>query len=252
MLWAVNDSGNDPLLWALGTDGRLLGTVRVAGVKNEDWEALASFELDGESWLVIGDVGDNDAVRATVRLHYVREPVIDGGKLPEDASVRPERTVNFSYEDGPRDCESLAVDVLGRRVLLMSKRVKPPALYELPLRPHGKVVAAKIAPRVSIPALDEERSRLLARLARYATQPTAMDLSSDGRTLVVQTYTDAFRFRRGKGQTWAGALAEEPERIPVPLMPQAEALAFSRAGRSFWVSSEHTPNPLVLIDPDQE
>ena len=49
LLWSDNDSGGQPVLYGIGIDGHLRGTVRVAGVKNIDWEDLASFELDGQA-----------------------------------------------------------------------------------------------------------------------------------------------------------------------------------------------------------
>ena len=39
VLWIINDGGNDPLLFAVGIDGADLGTFRVDGAENYDWEA---------------------------------------------------------------------------------------------------------------------------------------------------------------------------------------------------------------------
>ena len=41
--WAVNDSGDEPRLYALRKDGRDRGTLRVRGATNTDWEDLAAF-----------------------------------------------------------------------------------------------------------------------------------------------------------------------------------------------------------------
>jgi hypothetical protein len=43
LLWALNDSGNPPVLFALSARGAARGAVRVAGVENIDWEDLAAF-----------------------------------------------------------------------------------------------------------------------------------------------------------------------------------------------------------------
>ena len=247
VLWALNDSGNEPRLFAIGTAGESLGSVRVEGAGATDWEDMASFTLDGVSYLVIGDVGDNLAVRKSVALVFIREPVIKGERIAEDSVVRPDWTVDFGYEDGPRDCESVAVDVPGKRVLLMSKRTKQPAVYEIPIRSSG-ATATRITDKVIIPALEKEDGRLLAAIGRFATQPTAMDVSADGRLAVVQTYTDAWLFRRESDQTWGDAFAGEPERIRVPPLLQAEAIAFDRKGNAVFISGEGTPSPLIRID----
>jgi len=247
VLWALNDSGNEPRLYAIGTGGESLGSVRVEGAGATDWEDMASFTLDGVSYLVIGDVGDNLAVRKSVVLAFVREPVIRGERIAEDSVVRPDWTVDFGYEDGPRDCEAVAVDVPGKRVLLMSKRTKQPVVYEIPIRSTG-AVATRITDEVIIPALEKEDGRLLAAIGRFATQPTSMDLTADGRLAVVQTYTDAWLFRRAEGQDWGEAFAGSPERIRVPPMGQAEAVAFDADGKSVFVSGEGSPSRLVRIE----
>lgn len=249
LLWAHNDGGNEPRLYAIGIDGKSLGSVLVDGASATDWEDIASFELDGASYLVIGDVGDNDAVRKKVALLFIREPAIVGDRVEKDLVVRPEWIVEFSYEDGPRDCESVAVDVPGERILLMSKRTKPPAVYTIPFRSAG-AVATRITDRVSIPTLDKKDSRLLAAIGRFATQPTSMDVTPDGRLAIVQTYTDAWLFRRAPDQAWGDAFAGEPERLRVPPLLQAEAIAFDREGVHVFVSGEGTPNPLVRIERD--
>jgi len=74
LLWIHNDSAGQPVLYAIGTDGRLRGSVRIAGVKNIDWEDIASFELDGQAWLLIADTGDNNGTRKNCALYVIAEP----------------------------------------------------------------------------------------------------------------------------------------------------------------------------------
>ena len=45
ILWTVNDSGDDPILYAVSTTGADLGTLKVAGAKNRDWEDLGRSAL---------------------------------------------------------------------------------------------------------------------------------------------------------------------------------------------------------------
>ncbi len=80
-LWAHNDSLNAPILYAFGSDGRDLGSLRVEGASYLDWEDMASFELDGQPYLVIGDVGDNKAIRPFVSLFFLREPAIPSERI---------------------------------------------------------------------------------------------------------------------------------------------------------------------------
>ncbi len=233
-LWAHNDSLNAPILFAVGTDGRSLGSVRLEGASYLDWEDMASFELDGSSYLVIGDVGDNRALRPFVSLWFVREPAI-----PEENTGEGVATVawelHFRYEDGPRDCEALAVDEVGRRILLLTKRTDPPLVYELPL--------ARVEGEFGV-----QTARRIAAVTGLG-KPTALDVSPDGSRAIVQTSRATYVFDRREGQSWSEAFAKPVQRIEMPDLSSIEAATFDRAGRSVFVTREKRPNPLVRIDP---
>jgi len=109
LLWAHNDSDNAPVLFALGTDGRLRGQLRPIGATNVDWEDIASFEAEGRAWLLVADVGDNASQRTNCVLYVVPEPD-PGGWRPGANSGRGRLAHPRRYPDGPRDCEAVAVD----------------------------------------------------------------------------------------------------------------------------------------------
>src|SRR6185369_7794667 len=118
LLWAHNDSGGEPLLYALDAKGALRGKLRIGGEKNTDWEDIAAFDLDGHTWLLVADTGDNDNKRNDGALLIVAEP--------DPADLRPDRElmatvawrVPVRYPDGPRDCESVAVDAREGKIYL--------------------------------------------------------------------------------------------------------------------------------------
>jgi len=237
-LWAHNDSFNEPILYAIGSDGRDLGSLRVEGASYLDWEDMASFELEGQSYLVLGDVGDNKALRPFVSLWFVKEPAMPAGRIEAGRSVRVEWGIHYRYEDGPRDCEALAIDERGKRILLLSKRTDPPVLYELPLVGPESESGFQTARRIAeVPVLEK---------------PTAMDLSPDGTRVVVQTRNDTYVFSRDEGQEWKDVFNGTPQRIKMPRMSSIEAVTFDRYGRSVFVTREQRPNPLVRIDPARE
>jgi len=113
LLWAINDGGDDPMLYAVGVDGADLGTFRVEGANNFDWEALASFRWQDTAYLLIADVGDNWEQRQTVTLYVVKEPVITATGLDNGRVATIAWQIRFTYEDGPMDCEAVAVDAAG-------------------------------------------------------------------------------------------------------------------------------------------
>ncbi len=237
-LWLLNDSGNLPELQLAGTDGSDRGTLRIEGVRNLDWEDLAAFRWKGRSWLLVGDIGDNAGVRRGVTLHLVAEPELPGdGQL--DAAARPEWSLEFRYPDGPRDCECLGVDVAEGSILLLSKRDRPPRLYRLPLeKPKKGAALASFVGQAASPPLPP------GTLPHpFGHQPTAMDLSADGRRAVLLTYRGAFRVERRDKESWAEAFARPPELIAAHRLAQAESIAI-HADRVY-VTSEGPRPPLI-------
>ncbi|MEO5566484.1 MAG: hypothetical protein ABIR05_07490, partial [Luteimonas sp.] len=73
-LWMLNDGGNAAQVYAVGSRGGKLATLRIVGVDNTDWEDIAAFELDGQHYLLVADTGDNGGLRKTLQLHVIAEP----------------------------------------------------------------------------------------------------------------------------------------------------------------------------------
>jgi hypothetical protein len=242
-LWALDDGGNAPELFAIGNRGGVQAAYRVAGVANTDWEDLAAFDLDRRHYLLIADTGDNGGLRKTLQLHVVEEPAsLEGGRL------RPAWSIVFRWPDGPRDCEAVAVDAAHGQVLLISKRRQPPEVFALPLRPRdrGLLVARRVGHLAGMPGPQAGDDPVSARLRN---QVTAADLSPDGHTLAVLTYREVLFYSRGPGTSWSRALSQPPRMRPLAWLPQAEALAWSTDGRGLYASGEHSPAPLLYLNP---
>ncbi|HEY1120628.1 MAG TPA: hypothetical protein VGE67_03475, partial [Haloferula sp.] len=150
-------------------------------------------------------------------------------------------TIRFTYEDGPRDCESVAVDEKAGKILLLSKRTTPPFLYELPLKPADDkpLVARKIG------KITEPLNAGFPPIP-YGTQPCALDVSADGKMAAVVTYFRVFLFPRAEGESWETAFARKPETLDPHRLRQAESVCFSRDGASIFVVSEGVKSPLAV------
>lgn len=239
-MWVVNDSGAKPILHLAGTDGTDRGRVAVEDADNVDWEDLSSFELDGVPYLLIADTGDNNSKRDNCKFYIVREPALPKAGTSLDGKVKPAWTISFGFEDGPRDCESVAVDAAAGKIILVSKRTKPPVVYEMPLRPEdgGKVTAKRIG-ETSV-ALPEGMMKL-----PYTEQPTGMDIASDGSQAVIVSYWGVFLFPREKGESWKDVFARPAVRLTPHGMSQAESIAFSKDGKSITLLSERGDSRVV-------
>lgn len=253
VLWGVNDSGNASVLYAINKhDGTDLGQVALEGVVNVDWEDLASFTLNGRSWLLIADVGDNRAVRQLVHLWLVPEPVADKqGRY--SGSIQPKADIAYIYPQGPRDSESVGVDVVNQQIIIISKRDPLPRVYRLPLvtSTPDKVLTAEFLGEVSKlqqPTLSDEL--VFGQYASSVAQTTALsirDLDQGRQQALLLTYKQAYLYTRSLDQDWGQVFAQNPQIITMPRLPQAEALSFDQEQNLFWLTSEQLPTPLYAI-----
>lgn len=243
LLWVLNDSGGLPALYRVGLNGNDHGRADVAKTMNWDWEALTAFSYQGRPALLIADTGDNAAVRDTVTLYAVSDPGRTG---------TPELIwrLDFRYEDGPRDCEAMAVDAQTQHIYLLSKRDRVPVLYRLPLpssAPKGPLVAERLGEIGALPKVPSQNIKNSPNSARYLSMPTAMDFLADSSGAVIVTPKDAYRYSRGPGQSWLSALRAKPTVITLPVLRQIEAAALSAEGSDLFITSERRPAPLVRL-----
>ncbi|MEM8815077.1 MAG: hypothetical protein AAGE85_04580 [Pseudomonadota bacterium] len=249
LLWMLNDGGAEPVLHATDLRGRTRGELVLETAHNRDWEDLAAFELDGTPFLVAADIGDNFGRRDALTLYFVAEPAQEsGGKL----SAKPAWSVDFSYPDGARDAESVAVDPDEERVYVLSKRDLPPRLYSLPLRAPetqtAKLTARYLGPVNSLPAPPEQDIAAAGRTLDWHWQPTAMDFSGDGRYAAILTYRAVYLYPRKPGQSWYDALSAQPHRYDIGGILNAESMGFAADGRSVLITVERLHAPLFQVD----
>lgn len=246
VLWFINDDGK-ATVHATDLTGKDIGRLRIDDADNRDWEDLAAFTLDDTPYLVVAEIGDNDARYETYRLHVVGEPDLEPDSKRRKAA---DWTVEFQYPDGPRDSESLAVDAGEGRAYVLSKRDLPPRLYAVPLQPteEGVQIATFLGPVRSLPPPSRHEIEIAALVKDWSWQPAAMDFSRDGRHAVVLTYESVYLYRREANQSWYQALSQEPLGLSIRPLRDAESVAFSADGRSLYVTTEGKNPPLIRID----
>ncbi|HYJ76155.1 MAG TPA: hypothetical protein VEV65_11180, partial [Kineosporiaceae bacterium] len=230
VLWTHDDSGNPPLLFALGTSGRVTGTVRIAGVPDVDWEAMAAFrDAGGRSWLAVADIGDNEARRSSVEVDVVPEPSRAGGVVEE-----PRLRLRLRYPGGPRDAETLLVDTARRRMFVVSKGLLTGTVYAVPASAwNGRIPAA--------PAIRE------ATLVPVGTVPLVLvtdgAVAADG-TVLLRTYGDLAAFDPFPLDGGTRLLTPRAT-ASLPAQRQGEGLALEPGGRSVLLSSEGSDQPVL-------
>jgi hypothetical protein len=208
VFWSHNDSGNEPLLFALDTTGAARGRYRVTGAANRDWEAIALGPCTAGTCLYIADVGDNSARRRSVVLWRVREPALAAAagtagsssegitqSVPESATESATRLA-FRYPDEPHDVEAIWVSP-DTSVWIVTKRplrdfpgaLRPVLLFRLPStawQATTPVVAELVdsLPLVPVPG----------NSSTWVTDAAFTSHGPDGASVVVRTYQEVMIF----------------------------------------------------------
>jgi len=243
ILWVINDDG-PAVLYAIDATGAARGKTKVSKASNRDWEDLASFTLQDTPYLLIADIGDNEARRKDVTLYVVEEPDIDDG----EAKIAWQ--FDFRYPDGPTDAEAIAVDADNERILVLSKRDIPAVLYELPLRPikDKKVVAKRIGVLASLPQPRRQDVTAAPLLKDWFWQPSGMDINADGSAAIIVTYDAVYYYPRDPNQDWQSALSQPPFGLSLGRIKNAESIAFSSDGNAAFITTEKKHAPLLRVD----
>ncbi len=234
VFWTHNDSGDRPRIFAFNAKGDNIATVKINGAAR-DWEDMAAFTKNNKHYLLLADVGDNSRKRETYTLYIIAEPKINLLKRDVKLSAKVVGKINFTYKDGPRDCESVAVDPANNLILLVSKHPRQ-TVYTLPLSGAGragikkKLVAKPIA---NLPIL----------------WTTAMDISPDGLRAVILTYGCAYEYARKPGESWKKTFNRKGLVVNVPARKQGESICYGPDGKSLYLTSEKLPAPLFLVSP---
>ncbi len=143
LLWTINDSGNEPVLYGLDPQtGEIFQRIRIGNAKNVDWEDLAQ----DENFIYIGDFGNNSGGRKFLQIYRVPKKAIP---TKGDETITSDKIV-FNYPDyqgKPEkkkqtnfDCEAFVV--IDSTIHLFTKNWGDHQTkhYRLPARP-GRFVA---------------------------------------------------------------------------------------------------------------
>jgi hypothetical protein len=210
--WTHNDSGNDPVLFALSGEGAALGTVRVNGASLADWEDIASARCPAGDCLYIGDMGDNRARRALVTVYEVAEPE---PSAPETATATARHA---RFPDRAQDAEALFALPDGGLFIVTKGRHGPISLYRFPASAAAGDTATL------------EFVRQLASQPRFQEdRVTAASASPDGRWVAIRTYRTLYLYPSAALVGGGRVLATAADLTPLGEM-QGEALALGDDG----------------------
>lgn len=242
--WTHNDSGDGPLVYAFDEKGESRGVFRVAGAQARDWEdmAVGPGPKRGQSYLYLGDIGDNGKQRSEIVVYRVPEPKLiaadrDSSKSNPRTSEASE-AIRLRYPDGKFDAETLMVHPTSGNLYIVTKvMLKNATVYEAPAPlVAGRVITMKRIGDIKVPSLlggaltsgsispDGRRVALCDYLQGYeAVLPPA---SNDFNAIWKQTFT---AFRLGQRE-------------------QGEAITYRADGKALLATSEGKSPPLIQVE----
>jgi len=235
-VYHMNDSGSEAVIYVTNTAGGKAQTVTVRNFDPDDVEDLGLGPCgNGRSCLFIGDIGDNDFKRKTIELIVVEEPSELRGSVPIFRRVR------MQYPDAPHNSESLAVHPDGTVFLLTKDERGTERVFKLS---KEQWQASGNGVQTLRPAGTINFRNILPDTGAFGIRPTAMDISEDGRRLLVLTYRDAVEFALDIRK--AEPLSQ-PLRIALQFLIQQEAVAYVPGESSFVYTSEYQIFPAWIM-----
>ncbi|HEY4216491.1 MAG TPA: hypothetical protein VGM67_05105 [Gemmatimonadaceae bacterium] len=189
VFFTINDSGNDPILFAMDTSGTDRGAWVVRGATDNDWESGSMGPCaptdSARECVYVGDTGDNMAERRTHAIYRIDEPAAHG----QTDSVTAEQLF-YRYSDAPHDVEAMYIAPNGDLFLITKRRLHAPSgalrqalVFRVPSEAWNSrdTVTAEIVDSLSIvPGSSPMRSI------------TDASLAPDGRHLAVRTYSQLY------------------------------------------------------------
>lgn len=241
ILWTHNDSGDDAFIFALNPKGKKLGTWKVLGATNKDWEDIAAFQdtKTGKCFLYIGDIGNNERLKSEMTIYRVAEPqVSDADK--DSSKKNPSQTetaeaIKIEYPDMRHDAETLLVHPNTGDIYILSKRLS------------GASGVYKLAANFSL-----EKTNTLKKIADFTVPAvpngflTGGDISPDAKRVVICDYFSAYEIVLPKeAKNFDEIWTNKPLIIELGERNQGEAVAYSADGKSIFGTSEKKNSPII-------
>ena len=93
LLWTINDSGNEAILFGIDTvSGKIVRKVEILTASNIDWEAITQDENN----IYIADNGNNNRTRSDYTIYVIPK---DSISVDFEQQVKPKKTITYNYRE---------------------------------------------------------------------------------------------------------------------------------------------------------
>lgn len=232
-----NDSGDTSRFFAILPTGELKSTIYFKGDPKErygvhDCEdiAVGPGPVAGQSYVYLGDIGDNYSVRKYLTVYRMEEKTAWMDDSIAHAKAYP---IHLKYPDGPKDAETLMVDPIEKLLYIVSKRQDSVTVYTTPL-------LYKVNDTVTL----TKRCKLYFHGFKVFKWITAGDISKDGQQILLKSYTRVYYWRRQNNQPIWQAMLRKPLLLPYIQERQGEGICFTPDGDGYYTCSEGVYTPI--------
>jgi hypothetical protein len=247
-LWTHNDSGDGARLFLIDKNGVLQSVVKIANIKNRDWEdiAVGPGPEPGKSYIYIADIGDNESEFQYKYIYRIEEPAIDVSKT-KDTIIQKVDIIKFEYPVGLRDAESLILDPITKDLFVISKRELRCNLYRMPF---PQSTTEPIIAELALERIEFEQTingdtikngdEILIKgyHPKYYYQIVGADISPTGDELLIKSYSSVYYWKRQPNETIVDLIKRAPTLLPYNPEPQGEGIAFTSTGDGYYTLNE--------------
>ncbi|MBI1183935.1 hypothetical protein GC194_06665 [bacterium] len=229
-IWTHNDSGNPEFIFLMDKNtGKLKASYRIKGLTNTDWEDIevGPGPVKGNSYIYLGDIGDNSTSRPEVFVYRFQEPLYADAHAGKTIELAPEvDKIRMSYPDTKQNSETLLLDPITLDVYIVSK-----------FGVSSKLYVAKYPQLLSDVNVLEVAGTFPFRVA------TGGDVSANGCEIFIKTYDNIFYWQCSE-KDWQPVwklLSTTPLEAPYnPVESQGEAICVEDGG--YYTLSEQKAN----------
>ena len=240
--WTHNDSGDGPFIYAFNARGAPLGVFHVTGAKAVDWEdiSIGPGPQYGQSYLYIGDIGDNDGIRSEIVVYRVAEPAISPATVKltkkQPGTTEPAEAIRLRYPDGSHDAETLLVDPASGNIYIVTKvALVNPVVYEATAPFSGKTITMRRVGEIRVPSL-------------FGGVITGGSVSPDGRRVALCDYFRGYELALpAKSTDFNDIWKQRMTDFDLGKRRQGEGIAYRLDGKALLATSEGKNAPLIQV-----
>lgn len=212
-VWIIEDNGNKDEIYKVNFKGNLLKQFKVKNGKNKDWEDLAKDDLGN---VYIADIGNNNNSRKNLIIYKIPNPENEPGDKIDAEKIKflyPQQK-EFPPKKEKRFYDAEALFHYNSNLYIVTKNRSNPFtgeahIYKIP-DSKGKYEAVLVG---NIKICDDWKT----------CQITAMDISPDGKKIVLLSYGKLFVLTNFK---WDDFSTADKEEIDLGTRSQLESVCF--------------------------